>query len=133
MSHRTAICHALDTRAPAARPARSTPSPVTAAMSSDGRSLVQGHREDKMDPILEISIDDRRTPAVVHLVGILDSTTSASLLSVMNDLFGEDVREFVFDLEGADITASGVTALTLCQRWARESGGSLLWSGIRFC
>jgi hypothetical protein len=89
-------------------------------------------RDDKMDPVLEIWVEDDRSPVLVRLVGTLDQTTSASLLSVMNDLFTEGCRQLLVDLAGADIAASGGTTLAVCQRRARESGGSLLWDGVHF-
>ncbi|HUZ10813.1 MAG TPA: hypothetical protein VMU76_11675 [Acidimicrobiales bacterium] len=88
--------------------------------------------DDKMEPALEMSIEDDHSPVLVRLVGTLDDTTSASLLSLMNDLFNEGVRQVVLDVDEVQITAPGATALTLCQRLARESGASLLWDGVPF-
>jgi hypothetical protein len=85
-----------------------------------------------MDPILEIWVEDGRLPVLVRLVGTLDHSTSAALLAVMNDLFIEGCLQLVVDVSGAEIAASGGTTLAMCQRWAREAGGSLLWAGVHF-
>jgi hypothetical protein len=83
---------------------------------------------DSMDPVLEVSIDDRGSPAViVQLVGALDHTTRACLSSRMEKLLIEGDRDFVMDLERAFVDASGALALVLIERRVRESGGTLLW------
>lgn len=88
--------------------------------------------DDKMDPTLEMWIEDGRSPALVRLVGTLDHSTSAPLLSLVQDLFTEGVRELVLDVDDVRIAASGATTLSLCRRWAHEAGASLRWSGVPF-
>src|ERR1035437_11197961 len=88
--------------------------------------------DDRMDRLLEISVDGGPSPALIRLVGTLDHATSRSFLTVINDLVREGGRQLVIDLADADIAASGASALTSCQRWVREAGGSLRWDGVHF-
>jgi hypothetical protein len=87
---------------------------------------------DRMDPVLEISIDDSRSPVIVELVGALDQSTRVWLMSRMEALLSEGIRDFVMDLRRAVVDAPGALALVLCQRRVRETGGTLLWEGVRF-
>lgn len=84
--------------------------------------------DDKMGPVLEMWTDEDRSPAVVRLVGTLDHSTNGAFLALVSDLFSGGVQQLVVDVTGADIVASGATSL--CQRLARENGGSLLWDGV---
>jgi anti-anti-sigma regulatory factor len=86
---------------------------------------------DSMDPVLEVSIDDRGTPVIVQLVRALDHTTRAWLSSRMEKPLIDGVRDFVMDLERAFVDASGAMAMVLIQRRVRESGGTLLREGVR--
>jgi len=88
--------------------------------------------DDKMDPMLEIWVDDGRSPVVVRLVGTFDDTTSTSLLSVMGDLLREGVQQSTIEMAGVEIVAPEAPALALGQRWAREEGASICWDGVRF-
>ena len=88
--------------------------------------------DDRMDPILEITVEEGSWPTLIRLVGTLDRSTSGPLLTVINDLFREGCRQLVIDLAHADIAASGGSTLTSCQRRVRESGGSLRWDGLHF-
>ena len=59
---------------------------------------------DKMDPVLEIWIDeDGRPPALVRLVGVLDLSTSDSLLFVIRQLFDEGSRQVTIDMTRAEV------------------------------
>jgi hypothetical protein len=53
--------------------------------------------DDKMDPILEVWIDYRRSPVAVRLDGVLDGATRSAFLSVMSDLMLEGVQTVVID------------------------------------
>ena len=86
--------------------------------------------DDKMDPTLEMWIEDGGSPVLVRLVGTLDHSTSAPLLSLVHDLFMEGVRDVVIDVDDVQIATSGATALSLCHRWALESGASLRWGQV---
>jgi anti-anti-sigma regulatory factor len=84
-----------------------------------------------MDPDLEIWIDDRTSPVVICMAGVLDSSTSQSFLTLMDSLLAKGVRQILMDagaLEVAD--AWGASALTVLQRRARDAGGSLMWEGL---
>jgi hypothetical protein len=88
---------------------------------------------DSVDPALEIRVDESQSPVTVRLIGVLDRGTSAGLLSTMGDLLLEGFRTFVMDTGEVEITdPSGSEALNLCQRRARELGGTLLWDEIDF-
>jgi len=86
----------------------------------------------EIDPALEISVDDTRSPVTIRLVGVLDETTSARFLSVIGDLILEGLRRFEVDTVRAVVDASGASALTLCQRRVHTVGGTLSWGGVRF-
>jgi len=59
---------------------------------------------DKMDPVLEIWIDeDGRPPALVRLVGVLDLSSSDSLLLVIRQLFDEGSRQVTIDMTCAEV------------------------------
>jgi hypothetical protein len=89
--------------------------------------------DDDMDPRLEIWIDCSRSPVAVQLAGVLDRTTRAAFLSLMDELILEGVQNFVMNTGAAEVAdASGAEALVLCQRRAREAGRTLMWGGIDF-
>ena len=89
--------------------------------------------DDDMDPRLEIWIDCSRSPVAVQLAGVLDRTTRAAFLSLMDELILEAVQTFVMNTGAAEVAdASGAEALVLCQRRAREAGRTLMWGGIDF-
>jgi anti-anti-sigma regulatory factor len=83
--------------------------------------------DDKMDPVLEISIDYGRPAVRVHLRGDLDACTAATLTSILGDLILDGFKDVVLDLGQAVIDASGASAMILCQRRAQEAGGMLSW------
>jgi hypothetical protein len=83
--------------------------------------------DDKMDPVLEIWLEETRHPARVRLVGLLNGATSASLLTLVDGLLRRGLCELAIDLEAAEVVPSGKPALRLCQRWADEIGGSVIW------
>ena len=59
---------------------------------------------DKMDPVLEIWVDeDGAPPALVRLVGVLDLSTSDSLLLVIRQLFDEGSRQVTIDMTRAEV------------------------------
>jgi hypothetical protein len=83
--------------------------------------------DDKMDPVLEISLEEGQHPVCVRLVGLLDGATSASLLTMVDGLLRRGLCELSIDLEAAEVVPSGKPALRLCQQWADEIGGSVFW------
>jgi anti-anti-sigma regulatory factor len=86
---------------------------------------------DKMDPVLEIWIDDGTSPIAVRLHGLLDATTRSPLLSMMDELLGSGGRKFLIDIRDAYVCeACGVELLALCQRQVYEAGGTVDWTGM---
>jgi anti-anti-sigma regulatory factor len=86
-----------------------------------------------MDPVLEVWIEDHTSPVRICLAGLLDSSTSASLLSLTEQLICEGAKDFVVDAGALEIgDAPGANALTIFQRRARHEGGSLSWEGLDF-
>jgi len=86
-----------------------------------------------MDPRLEIWIDYSRSPVAVRLAGVLDRTTRAAFLSLIDELILEGVQTFVMNTGAVEVAdALGAEALVLCQRRAREAGRTLMWDGIDF-
>jgi hypothetical protein len=82
---------------------------------------------------LEIWLEDRELPVIVRLVGVLDRSTGASVLSIVGDLILEGVRLFLIDTERVEIAdAAGAAALALCQRRVREARGVFDWDGVEF-
>ncbi len=89
--------------------------------------------DDKMDPLLEISIDHGRSPVAVRLDGVLDGTTRSAFLSVLGDLMLEGVQTVVINAGAVEIVdASGAEALALCHGRFREAGRILIWDGVDF-
>jgi anti-anti-sigma regulatory factor len=86
-----------------------------------------------MRPALEIWIDERTSPAIIRLTGVLDQTTEGTFLRFMDELLVEGVRDLLMDAGRVEIgDASGASALTRLQRRTRELGGSLSWEGVDF-
>jgi anti-anti-sigma regulatory factor len=86
---------------------------------------------DKMDPVLEIWIDDGMTPATVRLHGLLDATTRSPLLSLMDELLDSGIRKFLIDIKDAYVCeACGVEVLALCQGHVDKAGGTVDWTGM---
>jgi anti-anti-sigma regulatory factor len=86
-----------------------------------------------MRSALEIWIDERTSPAIVRLTGVLDQTTEATFLRFMDELLVEGVRDLLMDAGRVEIgDAAGASALTRLQRRTRELGGSLTWEGVDF-
>jgi anti-anti-sigma regulatory factor len=82
-------------------------------------------------PALEIWIDERTSPAIVRLAGVLDQTTEETFLRSMDELLVEGVLDLVMDAGRVEIgDVGGASALTRLQRRTRELGGSLTWEGI---
>jgi hypothetical protein len=89
--------------------------------------------DDGMEPALEIWLDDRAPPAIIRMTGVLDQSSKQSLLSLVDDLFGQGIRHFLVDAGDLQIgDASGANELTVFQRRTREAGGSLSWEGVDF-
>ena len=87
--------------------------------------------DDKMDPILEISIDCSHSPVAVRLKGVLDGTTRSAFLSVMSDLMLEGVHSVVIDAGAVEIgDALGAEALAICRARLREAGRMLIRDGV---
>jgi len=85
---------------------------------------------DKMDPVLEIWIDDKTSPTTVRFQGLLDSTTRQPLLSLMSELLRNGLRNFIIDIEGASVCEpGGLELLALCQRKVCDAGGTVDWHG----
>jgi anti-anti-sigma regulatory factor len=88
-------------------------------------------RDAGMDPIMELWVDDRKRPVRISMVGRLDSSTSPSLLALLDQLLAEGVRQFLMDAGELDIgDAWGATALSVLQQCARDAGWSLIWEGL---
>ena len=82
---------------------------------------------DKMDPVLEIWVDeDGRPPALVRLVGVLDLSTSDSLLLVIRQLFDEGSRQVTIDMTRAEV------ALESRGHNASTGQGQLLFATLPF-
>lgn len=87
---------------------------------------------DKMDPVLEIWVDDKALPITVRLQGLLDATTRSPLLLFMAELLENGVRSFLIDVRHAYVSgASGVELLSQCQREVCDAGGTVDWRGLR--
>ena len=55
---------------------------------------------DKMDPVLELWIDDNAVPIKVRLAGLLDAGTGAAVRSVIGELLAEGHRDFALEIDG---------------------------------
>jgi hypothetical protein len=96
-------------------------------------SLDSSASDDRMDPDLEVWVDERATPVIIRMTGVLDSSTNQSLLSLMEQLLVEGKCHFIVDAGEVEIgDAWGASALTVFQRRTREAGGSLTWEGVDF-
>ncbi len=88
--------------------------------------------DDKMDPVLEIWIEDGPTSVLVRLVGVADRPTSRSLLFIIDQLFDEGFRQLTIVVTGAQVALNGVRASTLSQGRASGQGRATLWEGFPF-
>jgi ABC-type transporter Mla MlaB component len=89
--------------------------------------------DDDVDPQLEIWVDCSQSPVAVRLTGVLDRTTRAAFLSLMDELILEGVQTFVMNTGAVEVAdALGAEALVHCQRRAREAGRTLMWDGVDF-
>ena len=87
--------------------------------------------DDYMDPLLEIWVDDSRSPVSIRLTGVLDRTTRSAFLSVLDDVILEGIDTLVIDSGALEIgDALGAEALALCQRRARDASQTLIWDGL---
>ena len=57
---------------------------------------------DKMDPVLELWIDDNAVPIKVRLAGLLDADTGAAVRSVIGELLAEGHRDFALEIDGLE-------------------------------
>jgi anti-sigma B factor antagonist len=83
---------------------------------------------DEPTTAVPLSLDTERdgTTAVVRVTGELDAYTSPQLTDICRALVDDDVRELRVDLGGATfIDSSGLRALLLGHRQARDAGGAL--------
>ena len=85
--------------------------------------------DDKMNPVLEISLEDHGAPAELQLNGRLDVETGTRLLVMVDNLFMTGTHHMIVDLGHARVMRSALPTLRLCQQWARESGGGITWRG----
>jgi hypothetical protein len=84
-----------------------------------------------MDPAMELGIDDRTLPVRIRIAGRLDSSTSPSLLALLDQLLAQGVRHFLLDAGGLEIGGAwGAAALSLFQQRVHDAGESLIWEGI---
>ena len=80
---------------------------------------------------LRMFIEDRATPVMVRLAGMLEWSTHGPFLSAMEELLVGGVLLFVLDAGELEIgDAWGASALILFQQRLRECGGSLTWEGF---
>jgi anti-anti-sigma regulatory factor len=84
------------------------------------------------DPLLELWIDVAGTPVTVHLSGVLDCNTGASLGLVVEQVLGEGHRSFRMDIDQLEVAdAGGLATLIHIQRSVLSSGGEVTWSQVR--
>jgi hypothetical protein len=80
---------------------------------------------------LKMWIDDRITPVMIRLTGVLDWSTHRSLLSAVEEFLVGGALHFIVDAGELDIgDAWGASALILFQQRIREWRGSLTWEGF---
>src|ERR1700677_1420710 len=76
-------------------------------------------------------IDDRTTPVLIRLAGVLDWSTHGHFLSAMEELSVSGVLLLTLDAGELNIGDTwGARALILFQQRIRECGGSLTWEGF---
>jgi hypothetical protein len=81
---------------------------------------------DKMDPVLEIWVDDDTSPVSLRLRGLLNSTTRVPFLSLMGELLENGARRFLIDIRDVHVgEPGGRELLALRQRQVCDAGGTL--------
>lgn len=83
----------------------------------------------KMDPVLEIWIDEGRSDGVVlELEGSLDRSSAPSLSALVRDLADAGHRRITVDLARVTPAEDAVVeVLTATQSYLRDLGGSVTW------
>ena len=84
------------------------------------------------EPLLELWVDAAGAPVTVHLSGVLDGNTGASLGRVVEQLLGEGHRSFRLEIDELEVAdAGGLATLIHIQRSVLSNGGKVAWSQIR--
>lgn len=88
---------------------------------------------ERMDPVLELWIDDRGTdgPVALRCAGTLDDRTRPSLLSALDDVLDSGVQQVIIDVTGLEVCdVSGANTLGVIQRSVFNAGRALAWEGL---
>ena len=85
----------------------------------------EGDRAWQYDVALEMWIDATARPVSIRLAGVLDTSTGANLVHVVEDCLGQGMREFALDTTGLCIDGSGWEIVAQVSDYVRHAGGSL--------
>ncbi len=75
------------------------------------------------DVALEMWIDATARPVSIRLAGVLDTSTGANLVHVVEDCLGEGLREFALDTTGLCIERTGWCIVEQVCEYVRRAGG----------
>ena len=79
------------------------------------------------DVALEMWIDVTTVPVAIRLEGVLDASTGANLLDVVNDCMSDGRWDFFIDTSSLRIARSGWAVMHRLRAQVRAAGGSLRW------
>ncbi|HXY27008.1 MAG TPA: hypothetical protein VEH82_01900 [Acidimicrobiales bacterium] len=79
----------------------------------------------RRDVALEMWIDASTRPVSIRLAGVLDASTGANLMHVVEDCLDEGLREFTLDTTGLFIEGSGWQVVDEVREHVHHAGGSL--------
>ena len=85
----------------------------------------QGDGAWQHDVALEMWIDATARPVSIRLAGVLDASTGANLVHVVEDCLVEGMREFVLDTTGLCIERTGWCIVEQVSATVRHAGGSV--------
>jgi len=79
----------------------------------------------RKDVALEMWIDATSDPVAIRLAGVLDESTGANLLGVVEDCVAQGQLDFDLDTSAARVDSSGVQVIDQLRARIHHSGGRL--------
>jgi hypothetical protein len=90
-----------------------------------GESRLEVDRAWRNDVALEMWIDATSDPVAIRLAGVLDESTGANLLSVVEDCVAQGQLDFDFDTSALRVEGSGWQVIERIRAQIHESGGRM--------
>ena len=77
------------------------------------------------DVVLEMWIDATSDPVAIRLAGVLDESTGANLLGVVEDCVAQGQLDFDLDTSALRVDSSGLVVIARLRAQIHDSGGRL--------